>query len=94
MPRVRERFNRKTTPRESERATGAAPGIKSRGRVFAHALHRRPELFADSKLCRTMQPGREPLPLADYKTGKGGISMDALSSVPGASSRFLEIIDA
>lgn len=86
MPRVRERFNRKTTPREFERARRGA-GIKSRGRVFAHVLHRRPDLFADSKLCRTMHPGREPLPLADYKTGKGGISMDALLLVPGASSR-------
>lgn len=73
--------------RESDRARRGA-GIKSRGRVFAHVLHRRPDLFADSKLCRTMHPGREPLPPADYKTGKGGISMDALLSVPGASSRL------
>lgn len=41
--------------RESDRV-GA--GIKSRGRVFAHVLHRRPDLFADSKLCRTMHPFR------------------------------------
>lgn len=73
--------------RESDRARSGA-GIKSRGRVFAHVLHRRPDLFADSKLCRTMHPGREPLPPADYKTGKGGISIDALLSVPGASSRL------
>lgn len=43
--------------RETNRA-GA--GIKSRGRVFAHVLHRRPDLFADSKLCRTMHRVANP----------------------------------